>query len=352
MQDNTKKLLKENYDFLKEQEDEKDSETLQELIVDGFDVEQIWQQIELQNRKLLDLSVINVSRLIAAKDSLWFEVPNDETQSLENDSSGSQGDNNEEDTDEKQNYDDSKGTELNLENPDSDSDENGSNNEDNGLEEESIQKTSKSKNIFRKSVVDDDFFKLDEMERFLKQEESGKKKKKLDDSEESDEEGSIDFFNSDLDEDSDDEDNLNPKYNDFFESNENDNQYKEENPQSDESGLESDDSALELSDLETKELSSNEQDRDKSNVKVASDSSDEESDNDADKIDLKSSLEVREERLKKKIEQIEDKALQEKSWQLKGEVTASSRPQNSLLAEVVQFDLTSRPGNIYYLYSQ
>ena len=59
---------------------------------------------------------------------------------------------------------------------------------------------------------------------------------------------------------------------------------------------------------------------------------------------LKSQLEERQDRLKKKINTLENEALQEKPWQLKGEVGANSRPENSLLEEVVEFDITQRPG--------
>lgn len=59
---------------------------------------------------------------------------------------------------------------------------------------------------------------------------------------------------------------------------------------------------------------------------------------------MKSSFEQRQERLGRVIEKLEEEALSEKPWQLKGEVTAGSRPQNSLLEEAVDFDLSVRPG--------
>ncbi|CAH2060455.1 unnamed protein product, partial [Iphiclides podalirius] len=57
----------------------------------------------------------------------------------------------------------------------------------------------------------------------------------------------------------------------------------------------------------------------------------------------KSEFEKRQERLKQQISKLEEKTLKEAPWQLKGEVDASTRPQNSLLQEVVDFDLTTRP---------
>lgn len=57
-------------------------------------------------------------------------------------------------------------------------------------------------------------------------------------------------------------------------------------------------------------------------------------------------MELRQERLKKKIESLEEDLVSEKPWQMKGEVSAMKRPQNSLLEEVVEFDLTTRPGEL------
>ena len=61
----------------------------------------------------------------------------------------------------------------------------------------------------------------------------------------------------------------------------------------------------------------------------------------------KSSLEARQERLQSRIKQLEEQALSDKPWQMKGEISATGRPQNSLLEEVLDFDLTTRPGEFY-----
>lgn len=48
--------------------------------------------------------------------------------------------------------------------------------------------------------------------------------------------------------------------------------------------------------------------------------------------------------MSQKIEELEKTALEEKPWQLAGEVTAQSRPENSMLEEDVEFEQTSRMG--------
>ncbi|XP_052795799.1 U3 small nucleolar ribonucleoprotein protein MPP10-like [Mya arenaria] len=55
-----------------------------------------------------------------------------------------------------------------------------------------------------------------------------------------------------------------------------------------------------------------------------------------------SSFEQRQEKLKKKMSELEERMLSEKPWQMTGEVTGGKRPENSLLQENLQFDYTTR----------
>lgn len=48
-----------------------------------------------------------------------------------------------------------------------------------------------------------------------------------------------------------------------------------------------------------------------------------------------------------KIEELEKNALSEKPWQLMGEVSAQTRPENSMLEEDVTFDQASRMGEFH-----
>ena len=74
-------------------------------------------------------------------------------------------------------------------------------------------------------------------------------------------------------------------------------------------------------------------------------SEDDESDisnNNLTKSDGKSSYELRQERLKTKIQELVEEAIAPKPWQLMGETKAELRPDNALLEEDLFFDHTTR----------
>lgn len=317
LKDNIKECLKETYDFIKNNETTKTSNTLPALIVENFDVEQIWQQIELQNDEILAKHLKTVGRLVAQKDNLW--LVNDDSNKNVNDENLSDCDNSSDDENPSNDQNLSNGKNSSDDENISDDDINESKNDESFDDDDDETNTSKEKSSnktqqSKKSSVDDDFFKLDEMEKFLNREEQNPKSKSNDDDAEEDDEESVDLFDmksdDDLEEDEENSDvEANPKYDEFFgETNETENKRKR-----------------------------------------AEESSDDDNDNDDksenEDINLKSSLEMKNERLQKRIENIEEQALEDKSWQYKGEVTADKRPQNSLLEEIVDFDMTVRPGN-------
>lgn len=139
------------------------------------------------------------------------------------------------------------------------------------------------------SIVDDKFFKLSEMEEFLVDQD------RRDMNQKKDKEELIDYFA-----DENDEVNLaeSLKYSDFF-------------------------------DLTEEE----EQEMHKSDEKLKAN-------------EPKSSHELKQERLNKKIARMEESMLENKTWQMKGEVRAEGRPQNSLLEETLEFEATTRPAPI------
>uniref|UniRef100_T1JF27 U3 small nucleolar ribonucleoprotein protein MPP10 n=1 Tax=Strigamia maritima TaxID=126957 RepID=T1JF27_STRMM len=69
-----------------------------------------------------------------------------------------------------------------------------------------------------------------------------------------------------------------------------------------------------------------------------------ENENDASEDKNKSTIEIRQEKLKEKIQDLEEINMAEKPWQLMGEATASTRPENSLLQEHAMFDHVQRQG--------
>lgn len=283
--------MKISYNILKSEE-LLSTNALPELLTKDFETEQIWQQIELQNDDFAKKSIANVSKVIVSKSQLVFgnllenneDVINSEAENNiceENDESSSD-----------EEYE-SEREDINKATHNSETELFSDENMDNDNSED-IDNSSHVK----KSIVDDEFFKLDEMESFLRAEESKldpSKDHKKDEESDSDE-GSIDLFKSDSD---DDESVKKAKFKDFF-------------------------------------VSKTEDKLSKRNKFLE--------EMDSDNEIPKSTFELRQVRLQKKIEEIEENAISEKPWTLQGEISADSRPQNSLLEEIVEFDLTSKPG--------
>lgn len=219
-------------------------------------------------------------------------------------------------------------------------------------------KRRKGKNPVAK-VVDDDFFQLDEMEAFLDQEDkkeldklNGKARQESDD-EESEEE--IDYF-EDLEDDSDEEEEVKAmKYGGFFRAEKSKtptgeqrtHSWKQEREQKNKlkslqmkEDLGIDDEEEIPDEDEDDENDGFDQDDDEEEEEEA-----EEGDEEVEKEENveKSEFELRQSRLRRRIEELEEQALSDKPWQLKGEIDSTSRPKNSLLEEVVEFDATVRP---------
>ncbi|XP_028029967.1 U3 small nucleolar ribonucleoprotein protein MPP10 [Bombyx mandarina] len=316
LKEDLKRFVKSVYDYTKSQEKsdkKKKSGALKELIVEDFDEEQIWQQIELQNSQRWDQIVWEVANSMSAKNELVFPVKVAKEKPKEILPHGV----------EPMVEDDEEKVSENIE-----------------LEHGRSQRVQSDvpKKKTRPSQVDDKFFKLSEMEEFLLKEEK-KQTNRTKGDRDSDEE-SIDFFEDDNEEEEDE----NVMYNDFF----------------DQDGAEDGDYDMdqEIDDsVEDEEEEVTEQSNKKKRVRFSQPSIDDSDDNSVDsnknnKVNSKtieekqSEFEQRQQRLKQHIQRLEEKTLKEASWQLKGEVDASKRPQNSLLQEVVDFDLTTRPAPI------
>nr|SVE89381.1 EOG090X09DZ [Daphnia sinensis] len=330
--------------------------SLPQLYIDGFDEEQIWQQLELHNEPCFNILVKNVAKLLSGKDKkLTFykvEVQANEVEEEENEKENE----NEEDKD-------SVASDLSFKLPDdSDNDESGHDDDSDldetddlkfdeykMLDEEREERPKKNKEQsmgkIRKTEVDDEFFKVGEMEKFLEKEEAEKPSADDDDAE------SIDYFEDVLSDDEENDAAIKAKYRDFFRgsipvggpksTSKYDGEDLEEN-EDDEDNIEDDE------EIEDEEQDDDDAEPREKRVKFDLDGSEsEESGSDTSvhnltKSDVKSSYEQRQERLKAKIQELEDEAVAPKPWQLMGETKAELRPDNALLEEDLFFDHTTR----------
>lgn len=282
------------------------------LSVDNFDLEQIWQQLELHHEESVRKSLMNVSLLCSKKNKLIFsEFENINVPQNNSDSSDIQENANGSNADLEDNtfIPENKIATDNKEERNVESGDEGNNSQISDSEEELERNPSIKHSRSTHSVIDDDFFKLNEMEKFLAQEENKPSHNYKHSDLESDselEEGSVDLFN-DLDKVSEDDvtDTLkNVKYDDFF---------------------------------------GNQPEKKSKFTELSSQNFGVEDEND----NIKSTYELRKERLEKKIKRLEEQTISEKPWQLKGEISSENRPQNSLLEKVLDFDLTARPGRYF-----
>lgn len=211
MASNFTSLTKALYDFNKILENDRiHGSPLKKLVIDNFDDEQIWQQLELQNEPILQYFQSTVSKTV--KDEDISLLPENEEQECEEDGSAVESDDQEvfkQDLEEEEEVADPSGddpkvderaknlSKVDLRKSPVFSDEDSDLDFDiSKLEQQSKVQDKVSRKPREKSIVDDKFFKLSEMETFLEnmEKEEGPK----DDEEEED----INFF-EDVDSDED-----------------------------------------------------------------------------------------------------------------------------------------------------
>lgn len=319
MKGTTKRL----YDFTKTQFCRK-SDALPELITEDFDEEQIWQQLELQNECELPYFSKGISKVLSDNKKLVVPVSSTKPEpvQLKNDN-------------------------LNQKDEDLSDDKESENENTNtrGILKKRKHDTKKKKK--KSSIVDDKFFRLQELDEYLTKEDRKEKQGRNDTG--SDDE-SVDLFN-DFSEGENDENTQGKylKYVDFFDSpasseeseeEGSDNEDKESNSQDEE--MDDDEEKVEEEEYESSSK------KVKFNLTNDSDETDslERKEDEKQDTEPKSSLEFRQERLQMRIRDMEEEAIGEKPWQLKGEVSGPNRPQNSLLEEFVEFDVTTRPAPV------
>ncbi|XP_038072485.1 U3 small nucleolar ribonucleoprotein protein MPP10-like [Patiria miniata] len=355
---------------------------LTELIIEGLDGEQIWEELELTNRPLLKHTMRDVAKLLTSCTgvSLIRTRTKEEKTSKTKENVESDEDQFEQGYDGSQDLfadsEDVAGSSSNSSDPDSET-----NFDFEDLESRSKKTAPKSSKKAvqprgRPSVVDDRFFKLSEMERFLEMEDAKEDRRRHreetrggdaegEDPDEDTDSESVDLFD-DLpsDEESDVEESQEKSarsmhYSDYFES---DNRKKlsakkksvrfeefDEEDEDEETGDDDDD--------DSRKIKSRNDDGDDVEEDDEDDEDEEEEDDEIEGEDLadilggranenQSSFEKRQEKLKRKIEALEEANISQKPWQLSGEAKATKRPENSLLEENVDFEVTSKPAPV------
>ncbi|XP_030734270.1 U3 small nucleolar ribonucleoprotein protein MPP10 [Globicephala melas] len=366
-------LTKVLYDFNKILEnDRKRGSPLQRLMINNFDDEQIWQQLELQNEPILQYFQNAVSEAITDEDiSLLSE---NEVQECEEDASEMEA-GGEEDLEQDLEEEEEKVSDLSGDDPEEDerainsskldlrkspdfSDEDSDLDFDiSKLEQQSKVQNKVPRKPTEKSIVDDKFFKLSEMESFLENIEKEEEQKGDEDEED------IDFF-EDVDSDEDGglfgsqdlksgKSSRNLKYKDFFDPVESDGDIASVHDDGDELASseeeeiaeEGEESFSEMDEDNDLEESGDSKQHKETLKRVTFALPDDEETEDTnvlnvqkDSDEVKSSFEIRQEKMNEKIASLEKQLLEKKPWQLQGEVTAQKRPENSLLEETLHFD--------------
>lgn len=290
-----------------------------ELYIDQMDEEQIWQQLEMQNETFWNKCMLQTCKLMSFNENkLTLKV--DYPGRYKNDESNNQNGSGEK-------SEENKMTDGEIDSDDEKQESDEQEEKDSDHEEKSVSNKMQQNNST--SVVDDDFFKLSEMESFLDSED----KKELDRlNGKYDNSGDIDYFESGHD---DNESGKDLMFTDFF----------------DTEGLTFDlkKQSKQKAKLE-RDIKNMRKEKEMKNDLGMEDSEAETSDSEGDVIEgeyesdvnEKSEFDMRQQRLQKRIEELEEKALADKPWQLKGEITSLTRPKNSLLEEIIEFDSVAR----------
>ncbi|XP_043726180.1 U3 small nucleolar ribonucleoprotein protein MPP10 [Telopea speciosissima] len=306
------------------------------LLVDGFDAEQIWQQIDLQSQPLLsnlrreikrfEKNPGEISKLIDVE--IVKEEAEGKTDVIEKENRAHV----EEDGGQQENledFEDMEDEEIGI--SDEDDEEDGEE-EDEGEEEEEEEEHGGSEEA--SGGIEDRFLKIKELEEYLENDEAreyglSKEKQRNDHNAADDDDKEDDEGDDDEDEDEDDDevgqfgDNAdvddekfdNARYEDFFVNK------KKKNSRKRSRSLGGEDSGMD-----------DEQEDDKGF-------------NDQKK-ETSSTHEKRLEKLRSKIEQMERANLEPKTWTMQGEITATKRPKNSALEVDLDFEHNVRPAPV------
>ncbi|GFX07361.1 u3 small nucleolar ribonucleoprotein protein MPP10 [Trichonephila clavipes] len=325
------------------------SKSLPQLLIKGFDDEQILQQLEIQNKSAFSHFDSELSKFDLETLSFNANSPTendfDEALPVSEEEANGISESEEHDDGDLVSHDDS---EDNMESNNVNLESNACKNKKREIEEsesdpedriESNRRQKKSKKSSYKSIVDDQFFKLSKLEQFLRLEDLKEEKARDGELDENDEDEEIDLFQdipSDyMDESDDDEEEENKKssidlmYEDFFDA-----------PDSgDDENVENADKML---DLEKEEYNYNKNYTDEGE----SENEDELQENETNIPSKKTPFELQKENINKKISEYEESMVMPKPWQLTGEVDKRNRPRDGLLDVQTDFLINEKPAII------
>ncbi|ETI34266.1 hypothetical protein, variant [Phytophthora nicotianae P1569] len=233
----------------------------------------------------------------------------------------------EEEEEEEEQEEEQKDSDADSDDKDSVDDENSDDDTADSDEEEKEVKKSKKKAKKARDVAEDGFFDWDEMDKAAEEEEE--EDEDMDDDMDGDDsengEDEDDDDESEMEEDSDAETAEEMKYDDFF---------GDEDEEGDEGDEEEEE---ELNDVDMQD--SDNDDEEYPTIKRSKPDEDENvDDEELAERGIMSSHQRQRQRLQKEIKDLEQEAISEKPWLLKGEVRSAARPENSLLEAVLDYD--------------
>ncbi|ETK74571.1 hypothetical protein L915_18656 [Phytophthora nicotianae] len=287
---------------------------LDELYVDGFDADQVWEQLRLLNGPLVTEMTQRIRTFHKNPDNILL-FPSEKQEESE------------EEEEEEEQEEEQKDSDADSDDKDSVDDENSDDDTADSDEEKKEVKKSKKKAKKARDVAEDGFFDWDEMDKAAEEEEE--EDEDMDDDMDGDDsengEDEDDDDESEMEEDSDAETAEEMKYDDFF---------GDEDEEGDEGDEEEEE---ELNDVDMQD--SDNDDEEYPTIKRSKPDEDENvDDEELAERGIMSSHQRQRQRLQKEIKDLEQEAISEKPWLLKGEVRSAARPENSLLEAVLDYD--------------
>ncbi|ETL27998.1 hypothetical protein L916_18560 [Phytophthora nicotianae] len=287
---------------------------LDELYVDGFDADQVWEQLRLLNGPLVTEMTQRIRTFHKNPDNILL-FPSEKQEESE------------EEEEEEEQEEEQKDSDADSDDKDSVDDENSDDDTADSDEEEKEVKKSKKKAKKARDVAEDGFFDWDEMDKAAEEEEE--EDEDMDDDMDGDDsengEDEDDDDESEMEEDSDAETAEEMKYDDFF---------GDEDEEGDEGDEEEEE---ELNDVDMQDGDND--DEEYPTIKRSKPDEDENvDDEELAERGIMSSHQRQRQRLQKEIKDLEQEAISEKPWLLKGEVRSAARPENSLLEAVLDYD--------------